>query len=83
MYYSDSDVMDLINRIEKPYETEVIELKEARRDFSFKETLINCFRPDPCRAAMPGTEAEEGAVTCVDEAEDSGARLGAETGGMN
>lgn len=37
MYYSDSDVIELINRIEKPYETEVVELKEAKHDFSFKD----------------------------------------------
>lgn len=37
LYYSDSDVIELINRIEKPYETEVVELKEAKHDFSFKD----------------------------------------------
>lgn len=36
MYYSDHDVLELIARIEKPYESEVIELKEAKNDFSFK-----------------------------------------------
>lgn len=36
MYYSDHDVLELIARIEKPYEREVIELKEAKNDFSFK-----------------------------------------------
>ena len=36
MYYSDHDVLELIARIEKPYESEVIELKEAKSDFSFK-----------------------------------------------
>lgn len=37
MYYSDHDVLELIARIEKPYESEVIELKEAKSDFSFKD----------------------------------------------
>lgn len=37
MYYSNSDVIELIGRIEKPYETEVVELKEAKHDFSFKD----------------------------------------------
>lgn len=37
MYYSDHDVLELIARIEKPYESEVIELKEAKIDFSFKD----------------------------------------------
>ncbi len=37
MYYSNSDVLRLIDRIEKPYETEVVELKEAKHDFSFKD----------------------------------------------
>lgn len=37
MYYSNSDVMNLIASIEKPYETEVVELKEAKHDFSFKD----------------------------------------------
>lgn len=37
MYYSDHDVLELIARIEKPYEREVIELKEAKSDFSFKD----------------------------------------------
>ena len=37
MYYSDSEVLKLINSIEKPYETEVVELKEAKHDFSFKD----------------------------------------------
>lgn len=36
MYCSDHDVLELIARIEKPYESEVIELKEAKNDFSFK-----------------------------------------------
>ncbi|MGN8840261.1 hypothetical protein ACTNCR_04100, partial [Collinsella sp. HCP3S3_A7] len=36
MYYSDHDVLELIARIEKPYESVVIELKEAKNDFSFK-----------------------------------------------
>lgn len=37
MYYSDHDVLELIARIEKPYESEVVELKEAKSDFSFKD----------------------------------------------
>lgn len=37
MYYSDHDVLELIARIEKPYESEVIELKEAKSDFGFKD----------------------------------------------
>ncbi|MBS5735705.1 MAG: putative DNA binding domain-containing protein [Collinsella intestinalis] len=37
MYYSDHDILELIARIEKPYESEVIELKEAKSDFSFKD----------------------------------------------
>ena len=37
MYYSDHDVLELIARIEKPYESEVIELKEAKSDFSFRD----------------------------------------------
>ena len=37
MYYSDHDVLELIACIEKPYESEVIELKEAKSDFSFKD----------------------------------------------
>lgn len=37
MYYSDHDVLELIARIEKPYESEVIELKEAKSDFCFKD----------------------------------------------
>lgn len=37
MYYSDHDVLELIARLEKPYESEVIELKEAKSDFSFKD----------------------------------------------
>lgn len=37
MYYSDHDVLELIARIEKPYKSEVIELKEAKSDFSFKD----------------------------------------------
>ena len=37
MYYSNSDVIELVSRIEKPYETEVVELKEAKHDFSFKD----------------------------------------------
>lgn len=37
MYYSDHDALELIARIEKPYESEVIELKEAKSDFSFKD----------------------------------------------
>lgn len=37
MYYSDHAVLELIARIEKPYESEVIELKEAKSDFSFKD----------------------------------------------
>lgn len=37
MYYSDPDVLELIARIEKPYESEVIELKEAKSDFSFRD----------------------------------------------
>lgn len=37
MYYSDHDVLELIARIEKPYESEVIELKGAKSDFSFKD----------------------------------------------
>lgn len=37
MYYSDHDVLELIARIEKPYESEVIELKEAKNDFSFRD----------------------------------------------
>lgn len=37
MYYSNSDVIELIGGIEKPYETEVVELKEAKHDFSFKD----------------------------------------------
>lgn len=37
MYYCDHDVLELIARIEKPYESEVIELKEAKSDFSFKD----------------------------------------------
>lgn len=37
MYHSDHDVLELIARIEKPYESEVIELKEAKSDFSFKD----------------------------------------------
>lgn len=37
MYYSDHDVLEIIARIEKPYESEVIELKEAKSDFSFKD----------------------------------------------
>lgn len=37
LYYSDHDVLELIARIEKPYESEVIELKEAKSDFSFKD----------------------------------------------
>lgn len=37
MYYSDHDVLELIARIEKPYESEIIELKEAKSDFSFKD----------------------------------------------
>lgn len=37
MYYSDHDVLELIARIEKPYESKVIELKEAKSDFSFKD----------------------------------------------
>ncbi len=30
--YSNSDVIELIGGIEKPYETEVVELKEAKHD---------------------------------------------------
>lgn len=30
-------MIELIGRIEKPYETEVVELKEAKHDFSFKD----------------------------------------------
>ena len=30
-------MIELIVRIEKPYETEVVELKEAKHDFSFKD----------------------------------------------
>lgn len=37
MHYSDHDVLELIARIEKPYESEVIELKEAKGDFSFRD----------------------------------------------
>lgn len=37
MYYSNSNVIELVNKIQRPYETEVVELKEAKHDFSFKD----------------------------------------------
>lgn len=37
MYFSNSDVIDLVGGIEKPYETEVVEFKEAKHDFCFKD----------------------------------------------
>lgn len=37
MHYDNSAVAELLDGISKPYETEVVELKEAKSDFSYRD----------------------------------------------